>query len=103
MAKKKHKKPKKKHPTVGPQALIDKVATALVNGWLASGWNVHPIVPNYHEDYIVERIDVGELSGVKISAQQKGHATIVFKKGLWSEQIKTKHLRYYDRKLAMPA
>jgi hypothetical protein len=91
-----------KYPTVGPQANIDNAATALVKKWFASGWVVQEQVPNYHEDYVVEWVDGGELTGTKFSAQQKGHATVLFSKRYCAEQIKTKHLLYYGDKVRVP-
>ena len=92
----------KKHPTVGPQAVINNVAMSLVSGWFSHGWILQLQEPNYHEDYVIERVDAGELSGAKIAAQLKGHATVKFKDGSWSEVMETKHLRYYAEKVRMP-
>ena len=75
---------------------------ALVSGWFAKGWIVQPQEPNFHEDYVIERVEAGELSGAKIAVQLKGHATLKFKNGLTTEVMETKHLRYYAEKVRMP-
>lgn len=89
-------------PTVAEQSEIDRAATALVGGWLAKGWIAQYQQQQYHEDYVVEWVEAGELSGAKFSVQQKGHKLIRIQGSSILEQMKTKHLRYYSENARLP-
>jgi hypothetical protein len=94
--------PQNPHPTVAPQAEIDRIASGLAGIWFAEGWISQPQNPNYHEDYVIECVPNGELSGLKFSVQQKAHRHVAFSQGLASEVMATKHLIYYSEKVRTP-
>lgn len=90
------------HPTVGPQAEIDRQASGLVSLWLAKGWNLRSLHPDIHVDYIVEPNDSGEPTGSSFLVQQKAHGSVSFSNDFTSERIKAKHICYYALKAKAP-
>jgi len=95
-------KPKRSSPTVDPQSEIDTLASGLLEQWLAVGWKLRRMKPDYHLDYLLERVEHGELTGKIVYLQQKGHRSVAFTNGFTGEAMEKKHLRYYAEKVDLP-
>ena len=90
------------HPTVDEPSQINEIGSGLAQLWFARDWKRRPQQPDYHIDYILERVDNGELSGRLLGIQQKAHRTLVFTDGFAAESLSKKHLRYYLGRLELP-
>lgn len=84
-----------KYPSVGTSLKIDQRAEKIFHSWLPDDWLARKQTPDFFVDYVVERVERGEPTGLHFGVQIKGYEGRPGLKQPFSHRFETKHLRYY--------
>lgn len=94
--------PANKHPTVGPNVIVDNQADQFLKSVLPPDWSCRKQSPDRFVDYHVEVVEKGEPTGFQFAIQLKGTAAGKRRQNCIVHRMRRKELSYYRDNARLP-